>query len=120
MADDHGRCPSCDMDFNGGLIWEHFYNEFITKGYWRDENGNYTIDRRILTHEEAELTADTVSEGYGANRTQGRWGLQIGISDWDSVYAWTCPGCKHSWDRYGWKDGKRSYDGTSDPTATSC
>jgi len=95
--DDHGRCPHCDADLNGGLIWEHFFNEFVTNGYWLDENGKYTRERRVLSHEEAFNAATDVARNYGATQTEGRWGRQIGETRNDRIYQWHCPDCKGTW-----------------------
>lgn len=99
--DEHGNCPNCSVSFNGGSIWEHFYKEFtVGGGYWMDENNQYTREYRILTHEEAELAADEAAKSYGATRTRGYWGRQIGIEyDRDRIEAWRCPDCNHEWPR---------------------
>lgn len=97
----HGHCPACGAALDGGGIWQHFYDEFTTgEGYWMDEDGKYTQTRRILSSEEAERVADEVAENYGATRTKGRWGRQIGIEyDRDRIEAWACPDCRAMWDR---------------------
>jgi hypothetical protein len=33
-----------------------------------------------------------------------RWSRRIGISNGDSVFAWACPDCRHTWPRAGWED----------------
>jgi hypothetical protein len=101
MTDEYGRCPSCNADLNGSMIWDYFYNEFITNGDWLDENGKYTENSRILSHEDAEARADEVASNYGATRTKGRWGRLIGIYDdvKDRTVAWRCPDCNHEWPR---------------------
>lgn len=75
---EHGNCPNCNMDFDGGSIWEHFFKE---KG--------------------DELKADRIAEMYGATRESGRWSKKIGISDLDldRVTHWKCPECEHVWER---------------------
>ena len=100
-TNDHGNCPNCGTDLNGGSIWETFYQRFQTEGYWKDEKGNYTDDPRILDPEEAQKAADEVSESYGATKTHGKWGRAIGIYDMykDRTARWKCPDCGHEWDR---------------------
>ena len=72
-------CPSCEADLEGDLIYEYFLNE-----YGGDE-------------EKALETA----EKYGATKTEGRWGKEIGIYDWeaDRTVAYQCPECNHQWKR---------------------
>jgi hypothetical protein len=75
---EHGHCPSCNADLDGGSIWEHFFRE---------------------TGSESE--ADRIAESYGADRTKGNWGKAIGIYDTevDRTVAWKCPDCGHQWGR---------------------
>lgn len=75
---DHGNCPNCGVDLNGGSIWEHFFKE----------KGN------------AE-EADRIAEMYGATREKGQWGREIGIynMETDRTVQWKCPDCNHTWDR---------------------
>ncbi len=75
---EHGYCPNCKADLDGGSIWEHFYKE---------------------TGSEAE--ADRVAEMYGATREKGQWGRATGIydRDLDRTVAWSCPDCGHRWGR---------------------
>ena len=98
---EHGYCPSCGLDLDGGGIWDHFFKEFTTKGYWEDEGGNYTSNLRVLRSEEAEIIADEVASHYGASRTKGRWGKAIALYDMnkDRTVAYRCPGCNHEWKR---------------------
>lgn len=74
MSDDHGTCPHCSADLNGGLIWETF----------RDRG---------------EAEADRIAAQYGATRTSGRWGLAIGIysQERDRTVSWGCPFCEKEW-----------------------
>jgi hypothetical protein len=73
---EHGNCPACGADLNGGLVWEHFYAETGSK-------------------EEA----DAIASMYGATRTSGKWGRAVGIYDRDKdrTVAWECPDCTHRW-----------------------
>lgn len=73
---EHGYCPNCNLDLDGGLIWDHFYKEFHTAAL-----------------------ADKYAEMYGATRTTGRWGLATGMYDSkkDRTVGWTCPSCNHYW-----------------------
>lgn len=99
---EHGNCPSCGTDLNGGSIWGHFYIEFTEgSGYRKDEEGRYLSNRRLLTHEQALIAADEVSVSYGASRNKGRWGREIGIYDMekDRTVKWKCPDCDHEWER---------------------
>ena len=79
-TNDHGKCPCCGVDLNGGSIWQTFY----------EKTGS-------------EEEADRISEMYGATRDLGQWGRQIGIYDMDkdaTVY-WECPDCGCNWDSKG-------------------
>lgn len=99
---EHGNCPHCGADLNGGGIWEHFYLQFTEgAGFWLDEEGNYTDERRLLAQQTAAEAANKVAASYGASRTKGRWGKAIGIYDMkkDRTVAWRCPDCKGEWDR---------------------
>lgn len=75
---DHGRCPACAADLNGGSIWQTFMDQ---------------------TGDEAE--ADRIAEMYGANRTSGQWGRQIAIysRETDRTVAYRRPDCDHEWSR---------------------
>lgn len=77
---DHGTCPGCGADLNGGLIWQTF------------------ADRG---HTDAE--ADRIAALYGATRTHGQWGRQIAIYSQgrDRTAAYRCPDCEHEWPRDG-------------------
>ena len=98
---EHGHCPNCGTDLDGGSIWQTFYQKFQTEGYWKDLEGNYSEVLRILTPDEARRVADEVSESYGATREKGRWGRAIGIYDMekDRTVRWKCPDCNHEWPR---------------------
>lgn len=78
MSNEHGYCPKCKTDLDGGSIWEHFFEK---------------------TGSEAE--ADKSAKSYGADRTQGQWGRAIGLydRDLDRTTAWRCPDCGHRWGR---------------------
>jgi rubrerythrin len=78
MKNEHGHCPNCNADLDGGSIWETFYQ---------------------LTGSEEE--ADRKAEMYGANREKGRWGRTIALYDRDKdrTVAWKCPDCGHIWER---------------------
>jgi hypothetical protein len=73
---EHGYCPNCNLDLDGGLIWDHFYKDTGV----------------------AKL-ADKYAEMYGATRTTGKWGLATGHYDQtkDRTTGWTCPQCNHFW-----------------------
>ncbi len=95
MTDDHGRCPHCGVDLNGGSIWETGYNFALTNG------GDTHPSVPAKTPEEAEKRADRYASSYGATRTTGRWGRQIGIYDMskDRTVKWQCPDCGGEWPR---------------------
>ena len=73
---EHGNCPNCNADLNGGLIWDTFYKQ---------------------TGSEEE--ADKSAKSYGATRTEGQWGRHTAIYDIDKdrTVAHKCPDCKHIW-----------------------
>jgi hypothetical protein len=73
---EHGYCPSCGLNLDGGLIWDHFLKTFGTVAL-----------------------ADKYAEMYGATRTTGHWGLATGMYDSqkDRTVGWTCPECNHYW-----------------------
>jgi len=73
---DHGNCPKCKVDLNGGSIYEHFLKEY----------GD-------------EAKALEVAKMYGADKENGQWGRQIAMydRDLDRTVAHKCPDCDHSW-----------------------
>ena len=78
MTNEHGYCPSCGTDLDGGSIWEYFFHE----------TGS-------------EIKADEYASQYGATRDKGQWGREIGIYDLDTdrVKKWKCPECAYEWNR---------------------
>lgn len=76
MTNEHGYCPNCGMDFDGGLIWD--------------------TGMEIYGNEEK---ADEYAEAYGATRTTGRWAKRIAIysMELDKIVQLECPECKHEW-----------------------
>lgn len=86
MDDEHGRCPKCDADLNGGSIWETGYQMALADSQ---------------DAERAERRADEYAAAYGATRTKGRWGRAIGLSSMtqDRIVSWKCPDCNHVWPR---------------------
>ena len=72
-------CPACKADLEGGLIFDTFMEKYGDEG-------------KALKH----------AEMYGATKTTGRWGRQIGIEtpDYDGVSYWKCPDCNAVWDRF--------------------
>ena len=84
MSDDHGACPHCKADLNGGLIWDYFYKDELGKG---------------LTPVEANKEATKIASFYGATKTKGKWGREIGIYDMgrDRTVRWKCPDCGEEW-----------------------
>jgi len=73
---EHGYCPNCNLDLDGGLIWEFFYKDCGVA-----------------------VRADEIAAMYGATRTTGRWGLATGQYDMklDRTVGQTCPQCNHYW-----------------------
>lgn len=90
---DHGSCPHCGADLNGGSIWEYFYKALQETGYYHDASP--------IPSDEAEKEADRIAANYGATRTEGQWGRQIGIYDMerDRTVEWECPDCHGRWNR---------------------
>ena len=76
---DHGHCPACNADMNGGSIWQTML----------EQSGG----------DEAE--ADRKAAMYGATRTSGRWGKAIALYDvrLDRTEHYLCPYCEHVWKR---------------------
>ena len=95
MANENGYCPRCNADFDGGSIWQTGY-DFAVQGKHFKQKG---VPAR--SKDEAEELADNYAEAYGASRTRGQWGRQIGISSMekDRTVAWLCPDCNHEWSR---------------------
>lgn len=75
---EHGYCPNCNIDLDGGLIYETFLEKY--------------------QDEEKALDA---AEAYGATKTTGKWGKRIGIysMEEDRTTHWKCPECGHEWGR---------------------
>ena len=71
------KCPNCKNNLDGVLIYDTFLEKY------GDE------DKALET---AKL--------YGATKTEGRWGRQIGIYDMelDRTIKWKCPDCNYEWD----------------------
>ena len=80
----HGYCPNCNVDLDGGSIWETFYDQNVELG-----------------HEGAVKRANEISHNYGATKDKGKWGRQIGAysMEKDRTVAWKCPDCDHEWKR---------------------
>ena len=78
MKNEHGYCPNCKTDLDGGSIWEHFFKE----------SGS-------------ETEADRIAAMYGATREKGKFGRVIALYDRDKdcTVAWKCPDCEHVWER---------------------
>lgn len=94
MDDEHGRCPKCNADLNGGSIWE--------TGYQMALAGEHTFPNSAAQSvEEAQRIADNYAAAYGATRTKGRWGRDIGLSsmEQDRIVSLKCPDCNHEWPR---------------------
>ncbi len=75
---EHGNCPHCDVDLDGGSIWQTFFEKYGS-----------------------EAEADRIAEMYGATRESGQWGRAIAIysMETDRTVAWKCPDCNHEWPR---------------------
>jgi len=74
------ECPNCHESLVGGLI----YDTMLHDVYDGDED--------------AALQA---ASHYGATKTEGRWGLALGMYslDEDRTVAYRCPFCGHEWPR---------------------
>lgn len=95
--DDHGKCPHCAADLNGGSIWQTFYDQAINGMHYRQ---NKPLDR-APTEDEAIVLADDSASMYGATRTKGQWGREIGIycMGEDRIAEYQCPDCEKRWPR---------------------
>lgn len=94
MSGDHGHCPKCNADLNGGSIWQHFYDQAL--------DGKHYKQAGVMPEPgEAEKLADASASMYGATRTEGQWGREIGIYDRekDRTVEYQCPDCGHTWPR---------------------
>jgi hypothetical protein len=90
----HGTCPHCGADLNGGSIWQTGL-EFARAGKHYEQHGTPCTDEA-----ECERLADKYAEAYGATRTSGQWGRQIGIEgNRDRIEYWRCPDCNGEWGR---------------------
>ena len=71
-------CPNCKVELDDGLIYDTFFDMY-----------------------DDEEKALEIAEMYGATKTEGRWGRQIGIYDMykDMTVAYSCPDCQHQWKR---------------------
>jgi predicted RNA-binding Zn-ribbon protein involved in translation (DUF1610 family) len=90
---EHGHCPKCGVDLDGGSIWGTFYQQALDGKHYRQEGS--------ASPEEAERLADESAILYGASRARGQWGRAIGIScmQQDRIVKWECPDCAHEWTR---------------------
>lgn len=95
MQNDHGSCPNCKTDLNGGSIWQTGFDLALSNG------GDTHPSIPAKTKEEAEKRADLYASHYGATREAGQWGREIGIYDLekDRTVSWQCPDCNHIWPR---------------------
>ena len=75
---EHGYCPNCNTDLDGGLIFETFMAKYNDRA-----------------------KALEVAEMYGATETNGQWGREIALYDInkDRTTAYRCPDCNHEWER---------------------
>ena len=71
-------CPNCKTDLAGELVYETFL-------------AKYGDEKKALK----------TAAMYGATKTEGRWGRQIGLYDreLDRTRAYRCPDCGHEWAR---------------------
>lgn len=93
---EHGHCPKCSADLNGGSIWQTFYDQAIAGQHYRQKNGAFSSSVG-----DAEKLADESAAMYGATRDKGQWGRAVGIYDLESdrTVRFKCPDCKHEWPR---------------------
>ncbi len=75
---EHGYCPHCNADLDGGSIWQEFFEKFND-----------------------EAKADEAAAMYGATRDKGQRGRAIGIYDFvkDRTMVYRCPDCGKEWGR---------------------
>jgi len=69
-------CPNCENNLEGDLIYETFLAKYSD-----------------------EQKAIKTAKMYGATKTEGRWGREIGIYDMDKdrTVSYRCPDCGHEW-----------------------
>lgn len=82
-------CPHCKSNLKGGLIWETGL-AFALEGKHYHQHGV-----PAASQEEAEAFADKYAQAYGATRTTGHWGREIGIYslEEDRTTHYQCPDC---------------------------
>lgn len=82
VIDKHGRCPSCNANWDAGAI----FDVLRPQDWCKDKS-------------DAELQAH-IDQCYGAERPQ-RFSRLVGISsrELDRVVAWQCPDCETQWPR---------------------
>lgn len=92
---EHGNCPKCMADLDGGSIWQTGF-DFAVAGKHYHQRGV-----PAATREEAERLADEYAKAYGATRTRGQWGRAIGMYslEEDRTVSYVCPDCGHEWAR---------------------
>ena len=75
---EHGYCPSCNTNLDGGSIFESFMEKYNDRA-----------------------KALEVAEMYGATETKGQWGRAIGLYslEKDRTVKYRCPDCNHEWER---------------------
>lgn len=101
----HGYCPKCNADFDGGFIWDTGF-DFAVQGKHYHQNGI-----PAATEQEAFKWADEYAQAYGATRYYGKWGKNVGVIDhekYDGVSYFYCPECKYTWDRFTGKEVKEN------------
>ena len=83
------KCPACKSDLQGGLIFDTFMEKY----------GD-------------ESKAIEESRKYGATKTTGHWGREIGIetTDYDGISFWKCPDCGAIWDGFTGKIKKSPFE----------
>lgn len=72
------HCPKCKSNLEGELVYKTFLDMYG--------------DEKKALHS---------AEMYGATKTEGHWGRQIGIYDMekDRTVAYQCPDCQYEWPR---------------------
>lgn len=93
---EHGYCPKCGLNLDGGLIWE--------TGLCMARSGVLFKQRGepAPTEADAEMLADDYAQSYGATRTRGQWGRAIHVKFLHEggerkPDLWRCPECQHEW-----------------------
>lgn len=72
------HCPMCNNNLEGELMYDTFFKQH--------HNEQKALEYAAM---------------YGATKTEGRWGRQLGTYDLtkDETIGYCCPDCGHKWQR---------------------